>query len=115
MNMHREETVCFLVKLANDVKRGSLLKLKAKEEGTGLDKFAFGVIAPPMVATPYDGRTTLIFGDYRKPTMATDIVKSSNGTVLRKNQEDWVRPNIVFIVSAHLSESSVMRKTMPCL
>lgn len=47
--------------------------------------------------------------------MTTDIVKSSDDAVLGKNQEDRVRPNVVFIVSAHLLESRVMCKTMPCL
>ena len=69
-----------------------------------LNEFTLGIIAPAMVATSNDWRATMVLRDYGKPAMTTNIVKPSDDAVLRKNQEDWICPNIVLKVRPHLLE-----------
>lgn len=47
--------------------------------------------------------------------MTTNVMKSANNSVLRKNQEDRIRPNVVTIIAPRVLEAITVRDTVPSL
>ena len=47
--------------------------------------------------------------------MTTNIMKSANNPVLRKNQEDRIRSNVVAIIAPRALEAITVRDTVPSL
>ena len=47
--------------------------------------------------------------------MATNIMKSANNSVLRKNQEDRICSNVVTIIATRILEALTVRDTVPSL
>jgi len=69
-----------------------------------------------MISTTDDGGAPFIFAHDWKATVATDIVKTPNDIVLRKDQKDGIGADIVSIIRSRLLvESTTVSYAVPRL